>query len=72
MAKNKRKMSRRGFLKTTAVMAAPLIVPRHVLGGPGQIAPSDTFGAALIGCGGQGPSTSAVLDPAQVVGQVRR
>ncbi len=29
MAKNKRKMSRRSFLKTTAVMAAPLIVPRH-------------------------------------------
>ena len=55
MAKNKRKISRRSFLKTTAVLAAPLIVPRHVLGGPGQVPPSDSFGAALIGCGGQGP-----------------
>ena len=57
MAKNKRKMNRRSFLKTTAIMAAPLIVPRHVLGGPGQVAPSDTFGGALIGCGDKGPST---------------
>ena len=56
MAKNKRKMSRRSFLKTTAIMAAPLIVPRHVLGGPGQVAPSDTFGGALIGCGDRGPA----------------
>ena len=63
MAIDKRKISRRGFLKTTAVLAAPLIVPRHVLGGPGQVAPSDTFGAALIGCGRQSPTTLKGLGP---------
>ncbi len=63
MARDERKINRRGFLKTTAVMAAPLIVPRHVLGGPDQIAPSDTFGGALIGCNRQGPTTFSGLGP---------
>ena len=53
--------TRRDFLKTAAVAsAAPAIfhiVPRHVLGGPGNVAPSETVGGALIGCGGQGPGT---------------
>lgn len=56
------KPSRRGFLKTAGVAAAgPLIVPRHVLGGRGYVAPSDTFGAALIGCGGRGKGTLSML-----------
>jgi myo-inositol 2-dehydrogenase / D-chiro-inositol 1-dehydrogenase len=64
MAGKKRKISRRRFLKaTTAALAGPLIVPRHVLGGPGQVAPSDTFGGALIGCGGQGGTTFGRLGP---------
>ena len=47
--------SRRHFLKNTAAAAASLtIVPRHVLGGPGQVAPSDKVNIALIGAGGQG------------------
>lgn len=50
--------TRRRFLKTAAAAAAgPFIVPRHVLGGQGFVAPSDTFGAALIGCGGRGGGT---------------
>jgi hypothetical protein len=32
-------------------------VPRHVLGGPGRTPPSETFGGALIGCGGRGNGT---------------
>ncbi len=64
MSKRKGKMSRRSFLKTAAAgLAVPLIVPRHVLGGPGQVAPSDTLGAALIGCGAQGPGTIGGLGP---------
>ncbi|GMU23071.1 MAG: hypothetical protein AMXMBFR13_31540 [Phycisphaerae bacterium] len=58
MKKRATRTSRRQFLKTS--LAAPAlfhIVPRHVLGGPGHIPPSETFGAALIGCGGQGPGT---------------
>ena len=34
--------------------AALTIVPRHVLGGPKYVAPSDKIHLAIIGCGGQG------------------
>src|SRR5436190_550281 len=58
--------SRRDFLKTAAVAsAAPAlfhIVPRHCLGGPGVIPPSETVGAALIGCGGRGPGTFSEVE----------
>ena len=47
-------MNRRQFLKAAAVTAGVTIVPRHVLGGPGFIAPSDKLNIAGIGCGGQG------------------
>ena len=59
--------SRRTFLKGAATGAAGAaaftIVPRHVLGGPGNVAPSDTFGGALIGCGGRGSATHQGLGP---------
>jgi predicted dehydrogenase len=54
----KKKVTRRSFIATAA--AAPAIfhiVPAHCLGGPKHTAPSDTFGAALIGAGGRGPAT---------------
>jgi predicted dehydrogenase len=52
------KTTRRKFLKTSAVSAASVqIVPRHVIGGQGHTPPSETYGAALIGCGGRGPGT---------------
>ncbi len=47
-------VNRRQFLKTAAVTAGVTIVPRHVLGGPGFVAPSDKLNIAGIGCGGQG------------------
>ena len=47
--------SRRSFLKNTALAAAGFyIVPRHVLGGKGYIAPSDKLVIASIGVGGKG------------------
>jgi predicted dehydrogenase len=47
--------SRRSFLKDATLAAASLtIVPRHVLGGPGQVAPSDKVNVGLVGAGGQG------------------
>ncbi len=54
-AENKEKISRREFLGTAAtVTAAITIVPRHVLGGPGYIPPSEKINLAFIGVGGQG------------------
>jgi len=49
--------SRRKFVKASATsVAAFTIVPRHVLGGVGHIAPSDTVVIAGIGVGGKGKS----------------
>lgn len=49
-------MSRRRFIASAAAMgfAAPLVVPRFVLGGEGRQAPSDTLRIAAIGIGGMG------------------
>lgn len=55
MSKKKNQLSRRNFLKNSAVTAAGfMIVPRHVLGGKGYIAPSDKLIIAGIGVGGKG------------------
>jgi myo-inositol 2-dehydrogenase/D-chiro-inositol 1-dehydrogenase len=60
----RRKVSRRRFLTETATAAAALaIVPRNVVGGPGQVSPSETFGGALVGCGGRGGGTFGGLGP---------
>jgi predicted dehydrogenase len=40
---------------------APTIVPRHVLGGPGFVAPSDTVNVAVVGIGGMGGSNAEAL-----------
>src|SRR4030065_533695 len=50
-----KKESRRKFIAKTGVAAfAFTILPRHVLGGTGHIAPSDKLNIAMIGTGGQG------------------
>lgn len=50
-----RPVSRRQFLKNTAIVSAGVfIVPRHVLGGKGYIAPSDQVTLGFIGTGRQG------------------
>ncbi|RPJ30449.1 MAG: gfo/Idh/MocA family oxidoreductase, partial [Planctomycetaceae bacterium] len=46
--------SRRKFLGVAAGAAAFTIVPRHVLGGSGTVAPSDKITMAVIGTGTQG------------------
>lgn len=43
------------------------IVPRHVLGGPGYQAPSDTVGVAMIGAGGMGSSNASNLTSENIV-----
>jgi len=42
--------------RTAAAAAGLMIVPRHVLGGPGYTAPSDTLNIGCIGVGGKGSS----------------
>jgi len=50
----KSKLNRREVLSSAAAMAAFTVVPRHVLGGSGQTAPSEKVNVAIIGTGGQG------------------
>ena len=52
---------RRRFIATTSAAAAATLVPRHVLGGPGFVAPSDKVNVALIGAGGQGRTNVRAL-----------
>jgi hypothetical protein len=48
------RLSRRNFMKAGGAAAAAFsLVPRHVLGGPGHIAPSEKLTLAHIGCGTQ-------------------
>ncbi|WP_231427919.1 MULTISPECIES: Gfo/Idh/MocA family protein [Pedobacter] len=59
---NKSTTNRRDFIKTSAIAAAAfMIVPRHVLGGPGYLAPSDRLIIAGIGVGGKGQSDIAMF-----------
>lgn len=59
-------LSRRSFVERLAqgafaAAAFPTIVPRHVLGGPGYLAPSDRLNVAMIGAGGMGASNAESL-----------
>lgn len=63
------KLTRRDFVADTGKLALgaaiaghlPTIVPRHVLGGPGYQAPSDTVNFAVVGFGGQGSVNATEL-----------
>ncbi len=46
-------ISRRRFVGSAAMAGAASIVPRHVLGGPGHVAPNDKVAVAHIGMGTQ-------------------
>ena len=50
----KENISRRKFLGSAATTFAFTVVPRHVLGGPGYVAPSDKINLGYIGLGTQG------------------
>src|ERR1700680_1027155 len=49
-----RHLPRRQLVTGGAAAAAFTIVPRHVLGGPGFVPPSEKITLAYIGCGTQG------------------
>src|ERR1044072_3223648 len=55
-------ISRRQFLARTAVATATFtVVPRHVLGGPRHVPPSEKVNIAMIGVGGQGRTNARAL-----------
>ncbi len=63
--------SRRAFVKQSAIaagaVAAATIVPRHVLGGPRQIAPSEKMNIAGIGIGGMGAGNLRNMETDNIV-----
>ena len=63
--RNPKNLSRRKFLGTVGTATAALtIVPRHVIAGSGQKAPSDMVNVAGIGIGAQGSGNlSNICDP---------
>ena len=64
-------LTRRKFLGATATAIAGFsLVPRHVLGGPKFVAPSEKINIAIIGCGGQGQTNVRTLfnhEDAQII-----
>lgn len=64
----KQSVNRRSFIKQGVVASSLFIVPRHVLGGVGFIAPSDQLNLAGIGVGGKGQSD---IRNASVMGRER-
>ncbi len=66
--KKSKEISRRDFLSTSALAVSAIsIVPRHVLGGPGFIAPSDKLNIACVGVGGKGRSDIAAMQHENIV-----
>src|SRR5690349_2030191 len=66
---DKKEITRRDFVADAGKLAlgaivaphVPMIVPRHVLGGVGYQAPSDTVNFAVVGFGGQGSVNATEL-----------
>ncbi|MBN1844463.1 MAG: Gfo/Idh/MocA family oxidoreductase [Sedimentisphaerales bacterium] len=70
-ASRQEKPTRRAFLAgttaATAAAAAFTIVPRHVLGGPGNTPPSEKLNIAGIGVGGRGAGDLAEVESQNIV-----
>jgi predicted dehydrogenase len=61
-------LTRRSFIGTAATAAAGfMIVPRHVLGGPGFQAPSDTLNIGCVAVGGKGFSDTQAMSTENIV-----
>ena len=60
-------INRREFISAGAAAAMFTIVPRHVLGGPGQTPPSEKLNIAGIGIGGMGASNLRMLESENIV-----
>ncbi|MEM8488370.1 MAG: Gfo/Idh/MocA family oxidoreductase [Bacteroidota bacterium] len=64
----KKPISRRQFVgQSAAASFGAMVLPRHILGGPGFLAPSDTLNIAAIGAGGMGASNMSALTSQNIV-----
>jgi len=63
----KKKISRRDFLGSAAAAAAFTIVPRHVLGGAGNVPPSEKLNIAGIGIAGRGSGVLSSVESQNIV-----
>jgi predicted dehydrogenase len=59
--------TRRHFLATAAVASTFAVVPRHVLGAPGQKGPNEKLNIAGIGVGGMGAGNLRALESENIV-----
>ena len=60
-------VTRRRFLTTATAVSTFVIVPRHVLGGPGEKPPSEKMNIAGIGLGGRGTGLLTSLGSQNIV-----
>ena len=61
-------VTRRNFVSTTSKIAlGGMVVPRHILGGHGYQAPSDTLNVAIVGAGGMGAENAQELGSENIV-----
>lgn len=64
----RRRLTRRQFVSETGALAmGGMVVKRHVLGGAGYQAPSDTLNVAIVGAGGMGMSNAEALVTQNIV-----
>ena len=64
---NSKNLSRRDFIGAAGAVAAFTIVPRHVLGGPGNSPPSEKLNIAGIGVAGQGAGDLGAVGSENIV-----
>jgi predicted dehydrogenase len=62
-----KKICRRDFIGGAAAVAAFTILPRHVLGGPGNTPPSEKLNIAGIGVGGRGADDLRELESQNII-----
>ena len=62
-----KRISRRDFMGAAAAVAVFTVVPRHVLGGPRQIPPSEKVNIAGVGVGGQGSGDISAVSSQNIV-----
>jgi len=67
MSGKRKNINRRRFLAGAAMTATATIVPKHVLGGAKNIAPSEKLNIAGIGVGGMGASNLRQLESENIV-----